>query len=108
MLAVGARERREPRKGAHGVSPNGVTANFMFFDSGTFWVLPLTCFHLPKSARANLFPHPVNIHYFCSGPTSVDPHLSATKPFLPGGRHARDAWMPRPRPSPTSKDLREV
>ena len=31
---------------------NGVTANFSFSDTGTFWVLPLTCFYLPKSARA--------------------------------------------------------
>ena len=30
------------RKGTHGVSTNGVTANFMLFDGGTFWVLPLT------------------------------------------------------------------
>ena len=27
-----------------GVSTHGVTANFMFFDRGTFWVLPLTGF----------------------------------------------------------------
>ena len=26
------------RKGTNGVSTNGVTANFMFFDRGTFWV----------------------------------------------------------------------
>ena len=30
------------RKGTNGVSTNGVTANFVFFDRGTFWVLPLT------------------------------------------------------------------
>ena len=28
----------------------------MFFDRGTFWVLPLAYFCLPKSARAYLFP----------------------------------------------------
>ena len=61
------------RKGTNGVSTNGVTANFMFFDRGTFWVLPLTYFYLPKSARAYLFPQSVKIHYFCSGPISVDP-----------------------------------
>ena len=61
------------RKGANGVSTNGATANFMFFDRGTFWVLPLTCFYLPKSARAYLFPQSVEIHYFRSGPISVDP-----------------------------------
>ena len=30
------------RKGTNGVSTNGVTANFMLFDRGTFWVLRLT------------------------------------------------------------------
>ena len=29
------------RKGTNGVSTNRVTANFMFFDRGTFWVLVL-------------------------------------------------------------------
>ena len=38
------------RKGTNGVSTNGVTANYMFFDRGTFWVLPLTFFlNLSKS-----------------------------------------------------------
>ena len=32
---------RRFRKGTNGVSTNGVTANFMLFDRGTFWVLPL-------------------------------------------------------------------
>ena len=63
------------RKGTILVSTTGVTANFMFmfFESGTFWVFPLTYFYLPKSARAYLFPRSVKIHYFCSGPISVDP-----------------------------------
>ena len=39
------------RKGTDGVSTNGVIANFVFFDRGTFWVLPLTYFCLPRSAR---------------------------------------------------------
>ena len=55
------------------VSTNGVTANFMSFDRGTFWQLPLTYFYLPKSARAYLFPQSVKVYYFCSGPISVDP-----------------------------------
>ena len=38
-----------------------------------FWVLPLAYFYLPESARAHLFPQSVEIHYFCSGPISVDP-----------------------------------
>ena len=61
------------RKGTNGVSANGVTANFMLFDRGTFWVLSLTCFCLPKSARAYLFPQSVKVHYFCGGPISADP-----------------------------------
>ena len=40
---------------------------------GAFWVLPLTYFDLPKSARAHLFPQSDRIHYFCSDPMSVDP-----------------------------------
>ena len=61
------------RKGTNGVSINGVTADFTFFDRGTFWVLPLIYFYIPKSARACLFPQSVKIDYFCSGPISVDP-----------------------------------
>ena len=62
------------------VSTNGVTAIiFMFFDRGTFWLLPFAYFYLPKSARAYLFPQSVKIQYFRSRPSSVDPHLSATK-----------------------------
>ena len=68
-----ARELAGVRKGTNGVSTNGVTANFMFLDRGTFWVLPLTYFYLPKSARANLFPQPVKIHYLFSGPIGADP-----------------------------------
>ena len=64
---------RMRRKGANGVRANGATANFMFFDRGTLWVLPLTYFYLPKSARAYLFPQSVRNHYFCSGPIRVDP-----------------------------------
>ena len=52
------------RKEKNGVSTNGVTAIFVFFDRGTFWVLPLAYFYLPKSVRAYLFPQSVKIHYF--------------------------------------------
>ena len=65
------RRRDAHRKGTNGVSTNGVTANFMLFDRGTFWVLPLTCLYIPKSARAYLVPQSVGIPYFCSGPISV-------------------------------------
>ena len=44
------------RKGTDGVGTNGVSANLICFDRGTFWVLPLTYLCLPKSARAYLFP----------------------------------------------------
>ena len=49
------------QKGTNGVSTNGVTAIFMFFDRWTFWVLPLADVYLPKSARAYLFPQSVKI-----------------------------------------------
>ena len=56
------------------ISTNGVTVNFMFFDRGTFWVLPLTYCYLPNSARAHLFfPQSVKTHYLCSGPIGADP-----------------------------------
>ena len=52
------KDKKENRKGTNTVSTNGVTANFMFFKRGTFWVLPLTYFYLPKGARAYLlFPN---------------------------------------------------
>ena len=79
------------RKGTNGVSTNGVTACFISFARGTFWVLPLTYFYLPRSARAYLFPQSVKSHYFCSGPISVDPicpQPSVLKPpirFWPAG-----------------------
>ena len=73
MTDSGSPSETTTRKGTNGVSTNGVTANLMFFDRGTFWVLPLTYFYIPKSARAYLFPQSVKIDYFCSGPISVDP-----------------------------------
>ena len=54
---------RVNRKGTNGVYTNGVTANFTFF-TGTFGVLQLTYFDIPKSDRAYLFPQSVNICYF--------------------------------------------
>ena len=55
------------------VSANGVTARFRFFDRGTFWVLLLTCFYLPKSARAYLFPQSDKQILLLQRPHSVDP-----------------------------------
>ena len=54
----------------------------MFFDRGTFWVLPLTYFYIPKSDRVHLFPQSVKINYFCSGPISVDPICPQPKALL--------------------------
>ena len=98
--------RDKTRKGTSGVSTNGVTAKSMFFDRGTFWVLPLTRFYFPKSARAYLFPRSVELHDFCSGPMSADPICPQPKlvmtrslptpsaprgPGCPGGALPRDA-----------------
>ena len=78
----------ESRKWTNGVSTNGVTEHFfMFFDRGTFWVLPLTYYYFPKSARAYLFSKSVEIHYSCSGPISVDPICPQPTPVR--GRCAR-------------------
>ena len=60
------------RKGTNGVSTDGVTANFMSFDRGTFCVLPLTYFYLPKSARRTFFPNLSN-SLLLLRPISVDP-----------------------------------
>ena len=64
----------EVRKGTDGVSTNGFTANYMFFDREAFWALPLTYFYLPpqKVARAYLFSDSVKIHYFYSLPKDLD------------------------------------
>ena len=90
-------EPRGTRRGTNGVSTPGVTATFISFDSGTFWVLPLTYFYLPKSARPYLCPHSHKIHYFCSGPISVDPicpqprHRAARSPSASARRQLRTA-----------------
>ena len=66
----------DTRKKTNAFSTNMATAYFMFFDRGTFWVLPLTYFYLPKSARAYLFlPKFVKIRYFCSGPIMLTPFV---------------------------------
>jgi len=43
-------------KGAHGVSTDGVTANFMSFDRGRFSVSRLAHFRLPQQCQDVLFP----------------------------------------------------
>ena len=44
-----------PGQGQMWVSTNGVTVDFIFFYGGTFWVLLLTQFCFPKSARTYYF-----------------------------------------------------
>ena len=58
------------RKGTNGVS--GALQKSCIL-TGTSWVLLLTYFYLPKSARAYPFPQSGKTHCFCSGPVSVDP-----------------------------------
>ena len=58
------------RKGTNGVSTNGVTANFVSVDGGTFWALPLTYVYIPRSARAYLFPQSVKSVTFAAAPLS--------------------------------------
>ena len=60
------------RKGANGVSTNGVIANVMFFAGLFGYVLPLTYFNLPESARVHFFPQSVN-----------DSITSAAAPLVP-------------------------
>ena len=67
----GSSDGAKPGKGQIGSALNGVAANFVFFDRGTFWVL--------QSARAHLFHQSDNIPYFCSGPISVDPICRQSK-----------------------------
>ena len=42
---------RQARKGTNGVSTNGVTANVMLFDKGTFLVLLLICFSSSQTCQ---------------------------------------------------------
>ena len=64
------------RQGKNGVSTNRVTA-ICVFDRGTFWVLPLTYFYLPKSARAYLLPQSVESTFitFAADPLVLTPFV---------------------------------
>ena len=72
-LSVPRGAQASDRKGTDGVSTNGVTANLVFFDRGTFRGLPLTYLYIPRRARAYLFPKSDKIVYLCSGPIGFDP-----------------------------------
>ena len=56
------------QKGTTGVSTNGPTANFTFFDRGTFWVLPLTYIYLPQVPGRAFFPYLANVITFAVAP----------------------------------------
>ena len=63
------------RKGTNGVSTNGVTANLMFFDRGTFGVLPLTYFDIPKSARVHFSPNLPKLITSAAAPLVLTPFV---------------------------------
>ena len=46
----------------------GQMGSALIFDRGTVWVLPLSYFNLPKSARAYLFPQSVKLISFAASP----------------------------------------
>ena len=62
-------------EGTNGVSTNGVTATFMLLDRGTFWVLPLTFFYLPKSARVCRFTQSVKFMTSAAAPLVLTPFV---------------------------------
>ena len=85
--ARGRTAMRGFRTGTNGVGTNGVTANYMFFDRGTFWVLPLTYFNLPKSARAYFFPNLSKLVIFAAAPLVLTPSVHNQ-----GFKDDFDAW----------------
>ena len=63
------------RKGTNGFSTAGVTAIVMFFLTRTFWALPLTYLHFPKSARAYLSPQSFKMITFAAAPLVLTPFV---------------------------------
>ena len=62
------------RKGTNGVSTHGVTTFFSFFD-GFFWVLQLTYFYIPTSARVYFFPNLSKLITFAAAPLVLTPFV---------------------------------
>ena len=62
-------------KGQTGSALMGSLQHFMFFDRGTFWVLLLTYFYLPKSARAYFFSQSVEFITFAAAPLVLTPFV---------------------------------
>ena len=69
------------RRGTDGVDTNAVAAKFMLFDRGTFWVLPLTHFCLPNSARAYLFSNLSEFITFAAAPLVLTPFVRSQGPL---------------------------
>ena len=92
---VGAAGRRaELGEGQIGSALTGVTAFLFCFDRGTFWVLPLAYFYLPKSARAYLLdPHLSNFIPFAAAPLVLT-NLSASKERAARGGRATGRGAP--------------
>ena len=63
------------RKGTNGVSTDGITATFMYSDRGTLWVLWLTYFYLPKTARTYLFPRSAKCITSAAAPLALSPFV---------------------------------
>ena len=80
-------------EGRTGSAPMGSLQVSCFCYRGTFGVLPLTYFYLPKSARVYLFPQSVEIRYFRGGPVSVDP--ISPRPKVGGVRRPELALLRR-------------
>ena len=54
----------------------------MWFDRGTFWVLPLTYFCLPKGARTYLFFHNLSkLMTFAAAPLVLTPFVRNRRPI---------------------------
>ena len=94
---IGGRERREGpvqgggagggrrahraghRKGTNGVSTNGVTANSVFLDRGTFWVLPLTTLVFAKVPGRTFSPNLSKLITFAAAPLVLTPFVRNQK-----------------------------
>ena len=61
-------------KGTNGVSANGFTANFVFFDS-LFLGTPVNYFYLPKSTSAYFFPNLTKSITFAASPLVLTPFV---------------------------------
>ena len=76
----------------NGVSTNGVTAKFRLFDRGTFWVLPLTYFYLPKKVPGRtFFPNLSKYITFAAAPSVLTPFVRNQGPLLGHGPRCTQA-----------------